>query len=86
MPMGFEDIPEFRKLNDVQVNVFGYDNGQLLPLKISSYESELLIELLLLYDDDHYHYLLITHLLKVVSYVRRIDFRYCYRTSRKCFG
>ena len=34
MPMGFEDIPEFKKLKNVQVNMFGYKNGQLFPLKI----------------------------------------------------
>ena len=84
LPMGFEDIPEFEKLNDVQVNVFGYENGQLFPLKISSYESELVMELFLLYDDDHHHYVLITHLVKVVCYVRRIDFCFCYRICRNC--
>ena len=44
MPMGFEVIPEFEKLNDVQINLFGYDNGQLFPLKISSYESEFVMD------------------------------------------
>ena len=62
MPMGFEDILELEKLNDVQVNVFGYDKGQLFPLQISSYESEFLMDLLLLYDGDHHHYVLITDL------------------------
>ena len=28
MPMGFADIPQFETLNNVQVNVFRYDNGQ----------------------------------------------------------
>ena len=85
MPMGFEDILEFEKLNDVKVNVFGYDNGQLFPLKISSYESEFVMNLLLLYDGDPYHYVLITDLVKVVCYVRRFDFRYCYQICRNCF-
>ena len=64
MPMGFEDFRDFEKLNDVQVNVFGYKNGQLFPLKISSYESEFVMDLFLLYDHDHHHYVLITHLEK----------------------
>ena len=88
--MGFEDIPAFEKLNDVQVNVmfklsFGYENRQLFPLKILSNESEFVMDLLLLYDDDHHHYVLITHLVKIVCYVRCIDFRYCYRICRNCF-
>ena len=65
MRMGFEEIPEFEKLNDVQGNVFGYENGQLFPLEISSYESEFVMDLLLLYDDDHHHNVLITHLVNV---------------------
>ena len=84
MPMGFEDILEFEKLNDVQVNVFGYNNGQFFPLKISSYESDLVMDLFLLYDGDHHHYVLITDLVKVVRYVRRIDFRYIYQICRNC--
>ena len=83
-PMGLEDILNFDKLNDVQVNVLGYDNGQLCPLKFSSHESEFVTDLLLLYDGDHHPYVLITHLVKVVCYVRRIDFRYFCRICRKC--
>ena len=83
--MCFEDILEFEKLNDVQVNMFGYANGQLFPLKISPYESEFVMDLLLLYDGDHHHYVLITDLVKVVCYVRRIYFRYCYQICRNCF-
>ena len=75
MPMGFEDILEFEKLVDVQVDVFDYDNGQLFALKILSYDSEFLMDSLLLYDGDYHHYVLITHLVKVVCYVRFIEFR-----------
>ena len=82
MRVGFEDIPEFEKLNDVQVIVFGYEDGLLFPLKILSYESEFVMDLLLLYDDVHHHYVLITHLVKLVSFVRRIDFCFCYRICR----
>ena len=45
MPMGFADIPQFEALNNVQVNVFGYDNGQFFPLKISSYSSDFVVDL-----------------------------------------
>ena len=83
--MGFEDILEFEKLNDVPINVFGYNNGQLFPLKISSHESEFVMDLLLLYDGDHHHYVLITDLVKVVCYVRLIDVHYSYQICRNCF-
>ena len=42
------------------------------------------MDLRLLYDGDHHHYVLITDLVKVVCYVRRIDFRYCYQICWKC--
>ena len=76
MPMGFAEILQFERLNNVQVNVFGYDNGQFFPLKISSYSSDFVMDLLLLYDCDRHHYVLITNLVKVVCYVRGLDYRF----------
>ena len=35
MPMTFNQIPRFEKLNKVQVNVFRYQNKDLIPLRIS---------------------------------------------------
>ena len=85
MPMGFADIPQFDALNNVQVNVFGYDNGQFSPLKISSYSSDFVVDLLLLYDCDRHQYVLITNLVKVVCYVRELDYRFSYNICRNCF-
>ena len=34
MPMGFDDIPELAKLNDVQVNAFGYFSSQNFVIRI----------------------------------------------------
>ena len=62
MLMGLEIILEFEKLNDVQVKVFGYDNGHFFSLKSLSYEFEFVLDLLLLYDGDHHHFVLITDL------------------------
>ena len=84
--MGFEDILEFEKMKDVKVNVFGYDNGHFLPLKVLSYETYFIMDLHMLYDGDHHHKVLITDIVNVVCYVRRIDFRYCYRICRIFFG
>ena len=43
MPMGSADNPQFETLNNVQVNVFGYDNGLFFPLKILSYTPDFLV-------------------------------------------
>ena len=48
MPMGFDDMKEFEYLNNVQVNVFCYEKGQLYPLRVSNDESSFVMDLLLL--------------------------------------
>ena len=41
---------------------------------------------LLLNDCDHHHYDLITDLVKIVCYVRGLDYRFSYKNCRNCFG
>ena len=43
------------------------------------------MDLLLLYDADIYHYVLITDLVKVVCKVRDLKLRFGYRICRNCF-
>ena len=85
MPMGFEQMKLFETLNDVTINVFGYNKGQLYPLRVSSFESVFVLDILLIYDADIYHYILITDLVKVVCRVRDLKFRFGYRICRNCF-
>ena len=85
MPMGFQQIKSSETLNDVIINVFGYDKGQLYPLRVSSFESDFVMNILLLYDADIYHYVLNTDLVKVVCKVRDLNFRFGYRICRNCF-
>ena len=79
MPMGFEQMKVFETLNDVTINVFDYDNGQLYPLRVSTFESDFVLDLLLLYEDDIYHYVHITDLVKVLCKDRNLKFRFGYR-------
>ena len=76
MPMGFEQMKAFETLNDVAINVIGYDKGQLYPLRVSSFESDFAMDLLLLHDADIYHYVLITDVVKVVCKFRDLKFRF----------
>ena len=85
MPMGFEQMKAFETLTDVAINVFGYDKGQIYPLRVSSFESDFVMDLLLLYDADIYHYVLINDLVKVVCKVRDLKFRFGYRICRNSF-
>ena len=57
MPMGFKDMANFAILNTVPVNVFRYENKQLFPLRLSkNYDFEFTLDLVLLQDDQIYHY------------------------------
>ena len=46
--------------------VIDYDKGQLYPLRVSTFESDFVLDLLLLYEADIYHYVRITDLVKSV--------------------
>ena len=60
MPMDFNDIDKFETLNDVEVNVFGFENGILCPMRVSKKSiSSLNLDILLLYESDKHHYVLI---------------------------
>ena len=73
MPMRFEQMKAFETLNDATINVFGHDKGQFHPLRVSSFESDFVMEILLFYDAVIYHYVLITELVKVVCKVRDLN-------------
>ena len=64
--MGSEDTLEFEKLKDVQVNLLGYENDKLFPLKFSSHEYKIAMGLFLLYDENHHHNLPIIDQVKIV--------------------
>ena len=76
MPMGLDDINHFENLNEVRIKVFGYDGRDLFPLRVSKSVSNFTMGLLLLYEADCYHYVLITKLVKVVSQLRNTKFIY----------
>ena len=77
MPMGLSSLNKFEELNFVQVNVFGYHKKDLFPIRISRKKSseELVIDLLLLYDSDKHHYVLIKDLCKFYCFLRSVRYR-----------
>ena len=77
MPMGLEDINQFENLNEVRINLF--------PLRLSKFVSNFTMDLLLLYEADCHHYVLITNLVKVVCQLRNAKFRFAFHICRKCF-
>ena len=85
MPMGLEDINQFENLNEVRINVFGYDGRDLFPIRVSKFVSNITMDFLLLYEADCYHYVLITNLVKVVCQLRNTKFRFPFHICRNCF-
>ena len=87
MPMGFHDIHQFEIMNDVQVNVFQFSKGDLLPMYLSNNRNiEPTIDLPLLFNEDVHHYVLINNLIKLVCTVKEKQFTNRLRLCRKCFA
>ena len=87
MPMSFNMIPQFERLNNVQVNVFQYQKGDLIPMIVSKFESSdnFIMDLLLLYEPGMHHFVLIKDLLRFVCEVRKQKFRSFLQLCRNCF-
>ena len=85
MPMGLEDINQFKNLNEVRINVFGYDGRDIFPLRVSKFLSNFTMDLLVSYETDCCHYVLITNLFKVVCRLRNTKFRFAFHISRNFF-
>ena len=61
MPMAVKDIDKFEKLNDLIINVYGCsEEGSLIfPRRKSKRRDKEAINLLMLENGEHYHYVLI---------------------------
>jgi len=90
-PVRVKQISKFESQNDVSVNVFGFEDGDLFPIYISKYKDKKHeVDLLYLTKEDNDHYCYIKHLNRLLSRTknsgRAYKFcRYCLRgfTSQK---
>ena len=87
MPMILNINPQFERLNNVQVNVFQYQKGDLIPNIVSKFESSdnFIRDLLLLYEPGMHHFVLIKNLLPFLCEVRKQKFRSFLQLCRNCF-
>ena len=86
MPMGLEDINQFKNLNEIRINVYGYDGRDLFPHRVSKFVSNFTMDLLFLCEADFDHFVLITNLVKVVCQLRNTKFRFAFHICPNCFG
>jgi len=86
MPMPFNKIEAFEKINNVQVNIFQYEQKNLVPLKVSQRKDvNLIMDLLLLSDGSAYHYVLILDLKNLINHVKGLEYRADSKVCRNCF-
>ena len=68
-PITFKDIPKFERLNAVSINVYGIENKQVLPLRLTSDKKDKHVNLLYMQDprdDGVGHFVWIKNLLRLV--------------------
>ena len=72
MPISLNMIPQFERLNNVQVNVFQYQKGDIIPMIFSKFKrsDNFIMDLLLLYEPGMHHFIVIKDLLRFVCDVR----------------
>ena len=58
LPVAIKDIPKIEKMNNISINVFGYESKRTFPLYLSPVGSET-INLLLISNDNNQHYVYI---------------------------
>ena len=85
MPMRFNEIERFEKLNKVQVNVFRLEKKDLLPLRVSKFVSDFIMDLLLLPEGGSHHYALITDLKRFVNFLKNKQSKSRDEICRNCF-
>ena len=67
-PTPINQIPNFEKKNDLNINVFGWEKEEVVPIYISRHSSETVINLLLISKDDKRHYCLIKNFSRLMAY------------------
>lgn len=65
-PMELKQISRFETLNKVNVNVFGFE-GVVYPLRLSDFNHEVCVNLLLINEDEKQHYCVIKDMSRLLS-------------------
>ncbi|XP_054720149.1 uncharacterized protein LOC129229797 [Uloborus diversus] len=65
-PVSVQKIPVVERQNDLRINVFGYEDGQIFPVYISKKMNEECVNLLLLSNGEVQHYTLITNMSRLL--------------------
>ena len=66
-PMETKDISRFEKLNEISINVYGYDKDAVYPLSVSKAGHSTSVNLLFISKDEKKHYCLIKSMSRLLS-------------------
>ena len=58
-PVSLKDYNKNEEQNNININVFGYENKQFYPIYVSKQKNEDILNLLLITEDENKHYMLI---------------------------
>ena len=84
-PVDLKQIDRFEKQNDsLSINVFGYANS-VYPLRISKFDREKQVDLLLVSDEDKQHYCLIKSMSRLLSMQTSKHKEKCF-ICRRCYN
>ena len=82
-PVQLNALDKFERQNPtISINVFGYEESVLYPLRVSKCEDRVSVDLLLIYDDEKRHYCLIKSMSRLLSSQtskKKVKHHYCLR-------
>ena len=78
-PMKICDVNKFEKLNDISVNVFGYEQGTLYPIHLTKTRGVRHVNLLLISKGEKHHYCLIKNFNRLLAdhHSHKSGYHYC---------
>ena len=69
-PVKLADVKKFEKQNEISVNVFGYEDGEVFPLQLTQFRCPSHFNLLLLSKNKIQHFCLIKHLDRLLAHTK----------------
>lgn len=77
VPTPLYQMATFERHNGISVNVFGYEDGEILPLRVTAMtDAARHVNLLLLTDDTHNHYITIRNISNLFHHITRTGWQH----------
>ncbi|CAG2215764.1 unnamed protein product [Mytilus edulis] len=77
-PVKLADIPKFEKQNEISINVFGFNKGEVFPIHISKHRFEQHVNLLMISDNKKSHFCWIKNLNRLLGDQKSSEHKHFY--------